>query len=735
MKRVLILIVILLCMCLCLSSCGEDTGTNEEVIEGYSEKTVLRYSDPYDGLESELQALFSDGDRVYCAVTDRKSAETVRYLLSGGTIKMITSVSWVQTKIGAYDNQSGGHSPLVEDAELVNERNQGFVFLPDGEFAVVGHEQDNRILTVYADTATKTVGVDGYGLPLYKARITIGKAEKENTRFETVLVDDHSVVLFPVHPDSADASNAILVDLDKGSSSAAAIGAELLENGVCKEGILYCCVDGELKAIDIRSAEPDGEFEPFRLSKSGEEEDVRILDVSGDDLLWTDTNGVHIFSLSERKNSLLKLPSSEYKTEAGWNLQNACIDGRGDIYIHYERSTESSKETALVCYSNAPTQDVELMTLKVAGTIFDSNYCDEKGIRLTEIISDRFQPEELRHEEYDYFIDFYQLHLHADYDDPVLRPDCTIQGCDHRSPACEAWGLESKGYPYEFHLGDSVLRVTQFRGDLNQSENSDPRFPSGTGILIEKNDSGGQTDYQIVIPDALLSDGKLYFDGENLVFKTYQNGAVVNVFDTQTGTITKQIRTELSDVFHVSEKKQIILADLASQKGVIIDTDTWQCGVVTGIRGQAEWYNYDFDGCSYVAGPMYDFELLDNLPNPYGLEYSQVFRKYGDKGLVRFSSEYQDETAIVDLVSGEVLSGTVPMKNIWGEDIPNIYLESEKYYIFSPGVVWNSPSFPAPPDYFDGMLDRRTYRGIYAFIEKEAFWDGETNYTVFEMPS
>jgi len=722
-----------------LVACGTNgvlPGEKEiPLVEGYSGRTILRFSDPYGGEESELQALFTDGENVYCAVTDRRAAETVRYVMSGGTIETITSLSWLQTKIGAYDYQTGGHTVQAEEAELIDERDQGFAFLPDGSFAVVGYEDGYRILTVYADTVTKTVGVDGYGLPLYKDRITIGKAEQETARFEMFPADDHSIVLISVRTDDTEPDDVILVDLNKRSSSAVAVQAEMFENGICRDGLLYCCVDGELQIIDLLTGDSAEEFEPFPLQKKGEEDGIRILGVSGDSLLWADAKGIHILSLTEKEDYMLGLSSDEYEAKNGWSIRKACIDGSGDIYLHYERTTETACETSLVCYSKAQAQDTELMPLQVTGTIFDSNYCDAKGIHLTEIITDRFQPEELWNEGHTYFTDIYQLHLYADYDDPVLRPSCTIQGCDHRSPSCEAWALRSKGYPYEFLLEDSILTITQFRGDLYPSEDPDPRFPSGTGILIEKSDRGRQAEYQTAIPDAYLYDCKLYFDGRNLVFTALQHGVVVYVFDTQTGTVMKRIHTELSDGrFSVSEKNQIVLADVALQKGLVIDTSTWQCGVMSGIKGVPDWYNFVFDGSSYTAEPMYDFSLLEDIPNPYGLEHSQVFMKHGDKGLVRFSSDYRDETAIVDLISREVLSGTVPMKNVWGEDCPNIYLESEKYYIFSPGVVWHSSSFPAPPDYFDGAEGRSTYRTICAFIEKEAFWNGDTEYTEFVMP-
>jgi len=741
MKRVLILIVFLLCMCICLSSCGEDTGTNEEVIEGYSEKTVLRFVDSYAGAESEIQDLFADGNNVYCAVTDRRSAGTVCYRLSDGVVESISSINWVQTKNGAYDTETGGYKIEIEDADLINSRDIGFAFLPEGAFIVVGHNDSDRTLTVYSRNATAAEGINGYGLPVYENRFEIGRADDEGLHYEVFMADDHTAVLVPVSDEGSADRKADLVDVNKGSASEISIENDQLLNGFFRDGLLFCCTDGELKAIDIRTAEPSDSFEPFKLEKKDEESVIRVIGVSDDNVFWIDGKGIHAFSVSERKNRLINIDLDEYKAEDGWTVGKACVDRNDDIYLQVEKKTNGTKETSLVCCSRDLSQDIELNTLKVTAALNGKDYCDERGIHLTKIITDRFQPDELWNEGHTFFTDAYQLHLHAYFDDPVIRPDCTVEGCDHQSPSCEAWKLGSEGNIYELSLGDSILCVTQLKGDMNTDDNSDPRFPNGSGLLIErKKVQNGQLIYETAIPDVFIGEnGKLYYDGRYLIFAAGHGGEMygyaVYVFDVQTGEVVKEILSEnTANNLYISESDQIILSSYVSQKGILIDTDTWQCSFFTGIIANADWYNFIYDGSSYTAEPLYDAEYLDNIPNPYGLDHSQIFLKNGEKALVRFSDGYRDEIAIIDLDAGEVLYGTVPMKNEWGEDIPIISMESDKYYVYKSGAVWNSRSFPAPPDYFDGLLNG-TYRYVYAFIEKEAFWNGETNYTVFEMPS
>ncbi|MBQ7600311.1 MAG: hypothetical protein IJU57_06550 [Clostridia bacterium] len=428
--------------------------------------------------------------------------------------------------------------------------------------------------------------------------------------------------------------------------------------------------------------------------------------------------------------------SSRWLSALACLLCVAVLVACGTNGIRAESDNQTFEPVSTDVLSQEQSEDIKLNTLRAVASVFVDNYCDENGIHLTGIIADRFQPEELWDENHTHLIDWYQLHMYADFDDPVLRPDCTIAGCNHQNPSCEAWTLRSQGYPINLSLGDRYLSLTQIRQFMYPAEERDSRFPNGNGVLIEeKTSQNGKTVYQVALPDVVLIDNKIFFDGQYLVFLVARG---VYVLDTKSGSIVKEIVYESdastsTNSLYVTKDNQLVLVNRQSQRGVMFDTSTWQRTTIEGILNDPDWYTFKNDGNAYIAEPLFDGS---DLQNPYGLEHSQVFKINGEKALVRFSDESRDETAIVDINSGEILSGTVPMKNMWDEDIPTIYMESDKYYVFRLGVAWNENSFPAPPDYYDGLNNENTetYRYIYAFIDKDVFWNGETSYTAFLMP-
>ncbi|MBQ8995582.1 MAG: peptidoglycan DD-metalloendopeptidase family protein [Oscillospiraceae bacterium] len=393
----------------------------------------------------------------------------------------------------------------------------------------------------------------------------------------------------------------------------------------------------------------------------------------------------------------------------------------------FDARSEPARKEEIPDAQEEHSQDIQLHTLKEVCSTFAENYCNQEGIHLTTNIASRFQPEQLWNETHSYLTDYYQLHLHASFGDPVLSPDCTIEGCDHQSPSCHAWTLKSEGYPIELPLENCTLRISQ----VQLAVGSDYRLPSGKGVLIRSISEQTGVDWETAIPNVTLVDGKMYFDGQYLII-CVSNG--IQVLDTNTGEIVKKVFYESAwtNSLYLTTDNNLVLVDKGLKLGYMIDTKTWQKTKIKDIINGPDWYKFTYDWSCYTAVPLFD---SNDLPKPDGTDHSQIFMINGEKGLVRFSSESHDEAAIVDLNSGKILSGTVPMKNIYGEDIPIVYMESEKYYVFRSRVMWNSSLFPSPPNYYDGLNNENTatYRYIYAFIEKEAFWNGSTEYTEFVM--
>ena len=178
LKRI-VAVILIVCVCGCLVSCGKSDEEPEELIEGYTGKTILSFADPYGGQESEIQDLYADGNNVYCAVTDRRAAMTFCYTLSGGTVKAISSVNWTESKIGEYDRETGGNKTEVEDTDLINVRDQGFAFLPGGAFVSVGQDNANRTLTIYEKDTVSAFSMNEFGLTYYRYCFNTGKV-KEN---------------------------------------------------------------------------------------------------------------------------------------------------------------------------------------------------------------------------------------------------------------------------------------------------------------------------------------------------------------------------------------------------------------------------------------------------------------------------------------------------------------------------------------------------------------------------
>lgn len=700
-------IVLFFCLIMTVfSGCSET-----ELPEEWGEVALLHWSDSSDDWRIVIEDMRADAQGAAVAVTDREAGSTVLYRFRGDSPYRIAVMSW-----------DYGEKPDPD-----KQWNDGLILYTDGSLISAGTEEGERCLRIYPEDSVtgdvaRAFSFDGTEHSYDKLIGIPGFDSSGNCRI--VPVDESRILLFS---ESGEA-NGWIVDIESGVCSESVFTLADMKNGAISQGVLYRITDRKLTAADVLTGEiPEGykEISLRKALKDGEE--PVTAGFVGEVLYWLGPDGsIHATDLPERKDRRVVTGSREFSADDGWKVIRAAAGESGTVYIQYERETEETRETVIAVRtaetSSRETSEIHLAGQNSQGVELNVN---SEEIYFSKAVASSVQPAEFWADTGTYLKQWYMIRYYARFDDPVIRPRCSIEGCDHTTADCEAWYLNTQGG--EIFLSESGNRYKMYCTQPSE-------FGWMSGLVIEKN---GEVISEF--PEFILPEGSIYSDGERLFFSAAneigQKRWFVSV-DAGTGETEKRLCMCPYYIVGLDEETGLfVFTDNVQRKSFCLDPQTWQVYPITEFDQERSLDVQVLrpDGCGCIAEPQNTKEEYSQLriPEELGEDY-QIFRESGSRALLLFHVGSRGTARIADLETGEITGEPVWMENVWGECSPIIYRETEDYYVIRPYCVSVPLLYPDPPGYADGIA-RGPYRQVYAFMSKEDFWNCSQEYTVFEV--
>ena len=723
-------------LALSLFLCGCMGNAEEGSDEIYNIQTLMNWSDSSDGERSEVQDLFGSGDLIYCAVTDRQQAITVNNTFENGECTYTTLVQWTERERPAFE---------PEDPTAGIRRNNAFAFRDDGSFLVLDMGEDGPALVIYDRSCVAAFEIkedpEGNLLQTYLDKIPLEKMQKGSADSQDLYwAGDDTVLLF-----TSSEETGLAINLKDHSISESNMSEDEVRNGFLNDGLLYVIRDRKLIVVNVPTGEVSSDFKPISLNKvsfdNKESFEPVLAGIQGEYIYWIGVDGFHKTSETERKDQRILGDFGEWSVENGWTPTRARLDSNLNWYVLYQRSDGQTKEQALVFYGKEQMPEKTIGEMHLVGKKGIYFNCNENGIYFTRSIKSSYQPEEFWNDAHSYLQDYYEMWYTASFEDSYIRPRCSIEGCTHTAPECEAWILHSKGVPITLTVNDALIDIYSINSDVRRNTWEEFVPSDSCGIIICEN---GESEPIAVLSDMMLAEGseiEFYSDGKTLIVPVVRTDAFrsgVILINLETGAVEREIWAEMIYSRTVMPTENAVFFRAAmSGKSLRLDLADGNIRLISNPLTEVDLslYGFTFDGCCYKAELIISEDQRNQIQYPEGFDHYQISMENEDKALVKFtnSSSYRNQVSIVDLNTGEVLYRPVPMNNEWGEELPMVWGETEQYYIFTPYALRNSISYPPPPDYFDGFLQGRTYRYVYAFIGIEEFWNGSQDYTVFWM--
>ena len=505
-------IVLALCLVMTVfSGCSET-----ELPEEWGEVTLLHWSDDSADRRVVIEDIRADANGAAVAVTDREAGSTVLYRFRGDSPYGIAVMNW-----------DYGETPDPD-----KRWNDGSVLYTDGSLISAGTEGGERCLRVYPEDSVtgdldRAFSFDGTEHSYDELIMIPGFDSSGNCRI--VPVDENRILLFS---ESGEA-NGWIVDIESGVCSESVFTLMDVKNGAISQGVLYRITDRKLTAADVLTGEiPEG-YKKISLRKALKDgEEPVTAGFVGEVLYWLGPDGsIHATDLSEKKDHRVVTGSREFSVDDGWKVIRAAAGETGTVYVQYERETEETRET-VIAVRTAETSSLEIGDIHLIGQNsqgLELNVNSEE-IYFSKAVAPSVQPAEFWADTGTYLKQWYMIRYYARFDDPVIRPRCSIEGCDHTTADCEAWYLNTQGG--EIFLSESGNRYKMYCTQPSE-------FGWMSGLVIEKN---GEAISEF--PEFILPEGSIYSDGERLFFSAANEMGQKRWFvsvDAETGETEKRL--------------------------------------------------------------------------------------------------------------------------------------------------------------------------------------------------
>ena len=365
----------------------------------------------------------------------------------------------------------------------------------------------------------------------------------------------------------------------------------------------------------------------------------------------------------------------------------------------------------------------------------------------TRMVTERYQPAIRANESVTDDTVFYDIAYRAELSDMVLRPLCSIDGCAHDTPACNAWVPGEYGNPSLVPTEDRLFWV-YYDGKPGRIEVTDL---NGYGRKTLYKASGRELSYFNNL------SYKMVYDGAHLGFMSFSRFILL---DTETGEVVKTVNIGKNGTVEAMADGDTVMIMISSAGGTE-GIEIFALNIETGkVR---EVFDFDFgeehfghvipsDSCKVFC---YEYKTVEE--HPWGDEtrmvsgfiYDAVTGEItgiddliadgediqfiyceGGSAVVKYSGHEGYE--IVDISTGEIRSTAIDVRNNWNEKWPPfVYDGNDEYYLITTRCV-RTADFPYPPYYYDMVAPSK--RNVWAIIEKEDYWNGENSFSEIEMP-
>lgn len=380
---------------------------------------------------------------------------------------------------------------------------------------------------------------------------------------------------------------------------------------------------------------------------------------------------------------------------------------------------------------------------------------NEKGAYLVKYINDLSQPDVIDGPPYEgpfYFMAFY-----IDYARGVMRPLCTLAGCEHDSPSCPAWKDTVQGRPTVLAAEDCLFWIYHRYNEIYEDGEKVSEQPAR--IEMSRLDGRGlRTLYSAKEGEYLLdNEPTLLFDGRLLCFEAageWKANRELVIIDTKSGEELKRHKLpqdfQLSGVFEnrplISQNIYKPLDNGGQSLSSLLYTLDPQSGEISFLTDPYRYFDpgTELGGEVFRQGAGGDLVAIDldsGSSRVIGRPPSEVESFYvhivADSHAVLncYANGKYNVAYFADLESGEIYLSKMRYYSTYDAGTVRVDIEArtgDRYLVIMDNAYCGEEE-PAPMRYWDCASGYTGYRYIYALIDKEDYWSNNPDYEVIEL--